>query len=168
MTDRTRSSTLIFCTDSLGGIFNHNQIVLFSDFHNRVHIGSLPVKMNGDNRLSIRGDLRFDLRRINVVSNRIYIHENGFSAGAGNTASGIEKWIIGCDDFISDADTLHHERYQQRICLWRYASGVFAIAIISHSGFAFLNLRPIDEILRFKHCCHGFVDIILYWIILRF
>src|SRR5882724_12898194 len=48
MSDRSRTASLVFRTDSLRGIFNHNQFVVFRQGHDGFHVSHLPVKMHRD------------------------------------------------------------------------------------------------------------------------
>ena len=68
--------------DRLRVVFDHAQLVLVGDLLDRRHVGALAVEVNRDDGLRLRGDRRFDFRRVDALGLRIAVNQH--RRGAGN------------------------------------------------------------------------------------
>ena len=99
----------------LGGVFDHHKLVFLRDPHYGVHIGHLAVKVDRDDGARVRGYLRLDLRRVEVVTGRVDVHEDRLGADARNRARGGKKGVGRGDHLVARANPLRHQANQQRI-----------------------------------------------------
>src|SRR5712691_9245157 len=56
ISDATYGAPFVFRAVRLRGVFDHNQSMPPRNFHDRIHVGGLTVKMHGKNRLRSRRD----------------------------------------------------------------------------------------------------------------
>ena len=146
--DRTDPASLVLGTDRLTGVFDHDQIVLFRNLHDRVHIGRLAEEVHRDDRLRARRDLFRDLHRIDVVGHRVDIRKYRSRPDADDRAGRRKKGERRNDDLIAGADAFDHQRDDERIGTAGDADREIAGAIRSDLFFELLDLRAENEILR--------------------
>lgn len=99
----------------LGGIFEDRQSVPLRHGENLVHLGGLPVKMNGDDGLRARSDGRRYLVRIDGQNIGQAVDKYGSRSPTQNGQQRSDKGIRNRDDFVTRTYTQGLERPQQSI-----------------------------------------------------
>ena len=101
-----------------------------------------------------------DQLRIDVVSARIDVDENGFGAEAGDAAAGGEKGVGRGDDFVAGADTEAHQSIENGIGAAGGADGELAVAVGGDGFFQGLDLRPADADLAVENLVNGRANLV--------
>jgi hypothetical protein len=98
--------------DGLGGVLDQRQIVTLRDMPQGIHVHALAKQMHRHDGPRPWRDLVLYLQRIEVVSNRIDVGEDGSCACAADRADRCEKRERRHDHFIAGADAqcLHRQQ----------------------------------------------------------
>ena len=115
MSDRASAPAFALGTNGLRGILNDHETVFLGDRYNGIHIRHLAVEMNGNDCARLAGDLRLDLRCIEVVSHRINVHENRRCTQAADSSDRRKKSIRGSDHLVAGPDVFSHQASQQSV-----------------------------------------------------
>ena len=59
-------ASFVFSADCVTGILDDRNVVPFGDGEDRVHVATLAIEVHGKNGFGVRGDLRFELSRIEM------------------------------------------------------------------------------------------------------
>jgi len=146
--DRADAAALVLRTDRLAGVFDDDEVVLFGDRHDRVHIGGLAEEVDRNDRLGARRHFFLDLRRIDVVGRRVDVGEDRRRADPDDCADRRKEGEGRGDDFIAGPDPFDHQRDDERVGTAGHADREVAAAVGGDFGFEFLDLGAEDEILR--------------------
>ena len=104
MANRARALAAPLRAMCMRAIFDHHQIVLFSNRHDRIHISHLRRQVDYDNRFGRRGDRRFDRLGVDATGLRINIDNHRDAAGGDRCGGGGGKGIGGHDHLVAPAD----------------------------------------------------------------
>ena len=94
------------------------------DLENRVHVGWLPEKVDGDNRFGSRSDGLFNQSGIHRVGQRVNVHEHRLGAAVCDRLCGGHKSVRDSDDFIAGTNSAGEQRKPKSV---RAASDADAI-----------------------------------------
>ncbi len=133
--------------------------VFLNDAVECVHVGALAVKMHGKNRAKIIGSLRFDLpyneRGIQIQRARIDVHENGRCAGTHNCAGRGKEAERCSNDRVSGLDARSDERQPEGFRSGRATNGTGRSRQRGNLTLERLDLRTENEALRIAHARDG-------------
>ena len=101
--DAAAHAAFVGAADALAGVFDHQQVVLFSDRHQGVHVADKAPHMDGDDSLRVRADGGFDGLRIKR-QRIIDIDDDGNGADGENGDGGCDVGAGGHEDFVARAD----------------------------------------------------------------
>ena len=97
----------------LGTVLDDAQIMLLRDGHDGIHIARDAAHMDTDDALGCRGDLLFNVGRIDR-QRFVDLGDDGDCFGADNGRAGGEEGIAGHDALVAGADAAGRQRRQQR------------------------------------------------------
>src|SRR5215813_8052960 len=104
-TDGTGASVTPACANRLRRVFKDGDAELLCDARERIQIGALSIKMNGQQRAQAGGlpgvKILFHFRRIEIEGVGVNINKNRTSPGAHDRTGGSEKTERGGDDGIA-------------------------------------------------------------------
>ena len=149
----------IFRTDRLRHVLHNPNAVLLRYAQERLHVATLTVDMDGNNRLGSAGDLRFDIRGFEVVRVRLDVHENRPGAQPGDGTRGSEEGVGRRDNFVPRPNPQRHQSQQKRIAARSTPNRVLRCAVAGHCGLQTFHRRPKDEILRLHYGPHSLLDL---------
>ena len=86
----------------LRGVLDNNKPARACDLNNRIHVGWLTEKVDGDDRFRSRGDRLFDQSRVHCVGQRVDIDEHRLCSAKRDGLCGSHERIWDGNDFVSD------------------------------------------------------------------
>ena len=104
MANRARALAAPLRAMCMRAIFDHHQIVLFSNRHDRIHISHLRRQVDHDDRFGRRGDRRFDRLGVDATGVGINIDNHRDAAGGDRRSGGGRKGISGYDHLVTPAN----------------------------------------------------------------
>ncbi|MNT45149.1 hypothetical protein D3C72_1817140 [compost metagenome] len=87
----------------MGGIIDHLQAIVVSNFLNRFNITRIGIAMHRHNGSRACGNSRFNFLRINIECSLVYIDKYGFKTIPHDRVTSCYKGIGGGDHFTTDA-----------------------------------------------------------------
>src|SRR6266550_2396126 len=129
--DAPNSAPLVLSAMSLGRVFDDNQIVTPCDLQNGIHVGRLPVEMNGHDRFCAFGDRALDQTCVHCVGLQIDIYEYGYGSCIMNGRDGGNESKGHCDYFITGSDA---SRQQGQVQSARAGINSYAVASMAVGG----------------------------------
>ncbi len=153
--------------DRLRGILQDGQPMTPGNLLDRAHLGGLPVEMDGDDRPGPRRDGRLDLRRVDVVSVGLDIHEHRTGARPPDGTGRGEEGERRRDHLVSRSDVQGHQRKQKRIGARRTANPMHGPTVLGDLGLEPGDLRPEDEHLALEDLTHNRLDLVADRLVLR-
>ena len=158
-----RPKNRVFSADCLGRVLNHLYVEMLGDPMNLLHLATQAEQVDRNDRANLAArfirehslrissaifaQVAFECRGRNVVGRGVDIDEYGRRTDAGDTASGGEKGIGGCNHGIAASEAHGHQDGQQRVRPGRNSDGMGRVAVIANRVFKLRHLRAENEML---------------------
>lgn len=115
MADGAEGAVAVVGVDAMGGIFDHEEVVLTGEFHNAVHITGHAGIMDHDDDAGARGDERSDGIGGDIGIERSAIGKDHVGPFAEEGDGGRDEGIGGHDDFIAGMELTEHGAHLEGI-----------------------------------------------------
>ena len=155
-------------SETLSGIFDDGETMLFGHRVDRVVVGHLSEKTDGQKSFGAGCDGCLDLVHGDVEIQRIDIHEDRLRADLKNHLRRADPSEGNRDDLIAGADFQCPESDLEAVGATGHGDGVAASDEIREHGFQFLDFRPHDEAAMLQHAVNALVDCGLEFSVLGF
>ena len=104
VTFNTNEIAFVFAHDALRGVFDHQQVMLVGQAHDRIHIAGDAGVMHGHNGFGFIGDRRSHQRCIHIHGFRVDIDEFDFRAAQHEGIGGTDEGVAWHDNFVARLD----------------------------------------------------------------
>ena len=168
LTHAARASSLVFCANGLGRIFNHNQLVPARDVEDRIHVGAGSIKVHRHDHFRSQSDRRFNLRRIDVAGQRIDVNENRRRSRVQNSRHRRDKGVTNCNHLITRSYACCQQGQMQRTCSGIYSERETRLTVSSEILFKGVDLWAQNELATLHYLCDGAINFGLDARVLRF
>src|SRR6266446_3134632 len=148
---RTGTPALVACANGLRAVFDHLQVLLAREVHDRVHVRSQTVEVNDDDGASARSHAARNLRRVDVVSVGMNVREDRFRSQRAHGAARGDKGERRENDFVAGRDSAGTQRENQRIRAGADTDAMRHTAKLCDFFFQRSAFTPEDELLRGEH-----------------
>ena len=142
-------------SNGLRGVFDDHQIVRPGYGQDGIHVRGQSEQMDRHDGASIGCDGGFEQGGIEVVGDRIDVHENRFGADVSDGAGRGDETERRRDDFVAPADARGEKRQDQGVGAGSTANGEFRAEFGSHFVFKKLYFGTENKILRFEDLGDG-------------
>ena len=146
MAQRAHALAFVARTVGLACVFNHHDPMLIGKLLDGIHVGRMPIQMNGENSFRAASDGSFDGRHVQSVGVRIDVDQHRLGASMRHAECGGDETVGGGDDLVTRTDI---ERPQREFECRRTGVHTDRIWHVAESGELFLeeaHLAPQDEI----------------------
>src|SRR5262249_14619575 len=133
----------------------------------RIHVSSLAVQVDRNNRFRFRRDQTRDVGWINVVRVSLNVSEDRHCSQQADRVSGRNKAERGNNYLVTRADSARLQAQDQRIGSGSDAHGVLRAAVFGNLLLQGFYFRAQDEVLVFEHRVNSGLDLFLNGGILR-
>ncbi len=137
MPQAARGPVVVAGAVGVGGVFDHQQLVLGGDGHDGVHVGHLPGEVYGDHRPGARRDGGIERLRIEIESLQVDVGKDRRHVGFDHGRGGGEERVGRNDDFAAGFDARGHQCDSQRDGAVDHGD---AVAAAVHGGEALFEL----------------------------
>src|SRR6266436_1994185 len=147
----TGTPALVACADGLRAIFDHRQVLLAREIHDRVHVRGQTVEVNDDDGARARSHTARNLRRVDVVGVGLNVGEDRFRTERAHGAARGDKGERRENDFVTGRDSAGTQREDQRIRAGADTDSMRHTAKSRDFFFQRSAFTPQDELLRGEH-----------------
>jgi len=145
--------------EGLRGVFHDDQLALLRDLRERVHVGALPVEVDGQDGLEpggeIAGEPVLEALGREVQGLGVDVDEDSASAGADDGADGGEEAEGRGEDFVAGADAAGGEREPDGVGAGGAADAGGRAGELRGALLEGFQLRAEDELLGFADAVDG-------------
>ena len=161
-------ASFVFRAVRLRGIFDHDQSVPPGDFHDRVHVGGLTVKMHRQDRLRARRDRSLNRSGIHGERSGIDIDQHGLRSGIADRGDAGDKSKRDGDDFIAGTNARGEQGEMQRAGAGIQCDAFRGAAIGREFLFERSHFGAEYELATVQHVRDGRINLGLDALVLRF
>ena len=104
VSERAGAPAFVGRANGLGVVFDHWQLVRFRKGQDGIHVGGEAIEMYDHDGARPRRDAAFEFGRINIVSVRANVRENGLCSKGANSAARGDESERRQEYFVSGAD----------------------------------------------------------------
>jgi len=115
VSDGASAPAFVLCADRLGSVLDDGKSISFGRLHHGVHLRHLPIEVHRDDGTRSVGDLRGELRCVEVIGRGIDVHEDRDGPHARDRAHGGEERERCGQNLVARADALRHETGEERV-----------------------------------------------------